>query len=171
MVFPKLHIDQPKKLLTDGSRLTVDGAENVLKAGKLAREKGETSLTVKPQMGDYQIKLIGTDNSCEHLRALFQELMYWRDNVKGLSPSGTVFKIHTASKVGIRLNPDEPMMSGRSYYLVFHEDHGPKSVPRALIMHDLGNLGMWKAWELQLSKKMDAALGNWCATLGHSLRM
>jgi hypothetical protein len=172
MVFPQLLLDDPKELLTSGCRLTVVGATHALKAKQLLRGRGEASLTVRPQMDDYAIKLNGTGSSCENLWSLLKESKNIIHEVKGLSSSGTVFKKHKEAlpfKEGIRLYQHEPMILGHSYFVVFHKAYEPKSVPHALTINNLGNIGMWEAWEIRLPLKTETVLGSWCAGLGHVL--
>lgn len=172
IVFPKLLVDEPKELLTSCCRLTVVGASNTLKAKKLLHNSGEAFLSVMPQIDDYRIKLIGTGSSYENLLSLLIKSKNLIQEMKGLSPSGTVFEEHKEVlplKEGIRLMEHEPMILGHSYFVVFHKAYEPKSVPYSASVNNLGNIGMWEAWKVQLPNKADDALSKWCANLDHVL--
>ena len=92
--------------------------------------------------------------------------------VKGLDLSGTVFKKNKEAlplKEGLRLDGHGPMAPGISYYLVFHRGYEPKSAPDSLIITNLGDVGLWEAWEIQLPKKVDPTARDWIANLGHTI--
>lgn len=105
--------------------------------------------------------------------------------VKGLRPSGTLFKKYkeaislkeamslkrnTSVQESIRLDEHAPMLLGHSYFMVFRSDCEPKPIPRTLTIYKLENVGVWEAWGIGLPMKRDDALDSWCAKLGHTLR-
>ena len=153
IVFPKIFVDaSTEQLFMGGCCLTVVGATNTLKTKQLLPNRGEASLTVIPQIADYVIKLGGTGPSCENLWSLLRESKNVMREVKGLSPSGTVFKAHNEVlpwKEGTRLNKQVPMIPDQSYFVVFHKSYEPNLVLPTLKVKNFGNIGMWEAWEIQ----------------------
>ncbi|SRR6266516_1298366 len=153
--FPAFWVDTKNSL--NGCRLQLDGAIGSLKVIRLMHGSGGASLPVIPQERTYKVNLIGPWPT--HLKG-------WIQDIEGLKPSGTVFN---HNEQGSRLNEHEPLLAGKSYYVVISTTNQLYPIPRTIEICHLGSQEMWVAWELKFPKVLDFSIRNWCASIGYAI--